>query len=211
VVVIAPHPDDETLGVGGTLCTLAKLGSTIELVALTDGGASHPHSPSTSRAQLASMRAEERIQAWRELGLSNSKVTRLGLDDGTLSQTQDLAERLMPLVRGATYCLSPYREDGHPDHDAAGNAAAQACAACDVQLYEFPIWIWHWANASGDALPWSRARRVELERYAQRAKASALRAYHSQVAPLSAAPGDETALPKAVLEHFARDFEVLFV
>jgi LmbE family N-acetylglucosaminyl deacetylase len=36
VVVIAPHPDDETLGIGGTLCTLARRGFAIQVIALTD-------------------------------------------------------------------------------------------------------------------------------------------------------------------------------
>jgi hypothetical protein len=50
-----------------------------------------------------------------------------------------------------------------------------------------------------------------LEADAQRAKARALAAYRSQIAPLSGAAGDRAVLTPAVLEHFARGFEVLFV
>jgi len=211
VVVIAPHPDDETLGVGGTLCMLARLGFAIEIVALTDGEASHPRSPTMSRAQMGITRAAERTQAIAALGLQAAKLTRLRLADGALPDAHDLADTLSPLLDGAAYCLAPFRHDGHPDHDAAGRAAASACRACAVTLCEFPIWVWHWAQPASEALPWSRARRLPLDLAAQSAKADAVRAYRSQTAPLSAAAGDETGLPSAVLEHFARDFEVLFV
>jgi LmbE family N-acetylglucosaminyl deacetylase len=211
VVVIAPHPDDETLGVGGMLCTLARSGCAIEVVALTEGEASHPHSDAITKTELACLRARERRLALSRLGLEHATLLRLGLADGSLSHTRGLAERLLPLIQGASFCLAPFRQDGHPDHDAAGSAAARACDACGVRLHEYPVWAWHWARPNSDDLPWWRGRRVALEADALQAKAHAVHAYRSQIAPLSRAPSDGAVLPGRVLEHFGRGFEVLFV
>ena len=57
VLVLAAHPDDEVLGVGGTMALLAAAGARLRLVAVTDGEASHPGHPDP--AALAALRAAE--------------------------------------------------------------------------------------------------------------------------------------------------------
>lgn len=42
LVVVAPHPDDEVLGVGGLMATAVGAGVELDIVAVTDGDASHP-------------------------------------------------------------------------------------------------------------------------------------------------------------------------
>ena len=63
VVVVVPHPDDEVLGVGGTLAAWAATGVDTVVVAVTDGEASHPGSPTLTRAELAGRRTDERHRA----------------------------------------------------------------------------------------------------------------------------------------------------
>ena len=58
-VVVAPHPDDEVLGVGGLLSLLARAGTAIHVVAVTDGEASHPKSPTLTPQELAARRISE--------------------------------------------------------------------------------------------------------------------------------------------------------
>jgi LmbE family N-acetylglucosaminyl deacetylase len=210
VVVIAPHPDDETLGLGGTLSMLGQRGCQVEIVALTDGEASHSNA-SCSRAELAAARALERVQALTALDLSNARIIQLSLPDGGLRARSDLESLVAAHIRGADCCFAPFRRDGHPDHDAAGTAAARACEASGVPLVEYPIWVWHWSHPDREDLPWSQARCVMLSRDAQRAKAKAIRAYRTQVEPMDGIAGHPAVLPVAVLEHFARDFEVVFV
>ncbi len=208
VVVLAPHPDDEVLGVGGTLRRLARAGAAITLVAITDGEASHPRSPTTSPAQLARLRAAERERALAALDIAALDVIRLGIRDGGVAAS-DLAARLAPIVRGAELCLAPWERDGHPDHDATGRAAIAACASAGVRLLRYPVWAWHWASPASDDLPWPRARRIALDADTIAAKRAAIAAYRSQHAPLSAAAGDEPILPAAVLARFERPFEVV--
>ena len=49
IVVVAAHPDDETLGFGATATTLADRGVRVQVVAASDGGASHPGSTRSER------------------------------------------------------------------------------------------------------------------------------------------------------------------
>lgn len=204
VVVLAPHPDDEVLAVGGAL---HALDADVRVVAITDGEASHPRSRTVTRAALAVRRADERDLALRRLGV-RAEVIRLGQPDGGVRDAA-LVPRLIPLVRDADLCLAPWEHDGHPDHDATGRAAIAACASAGVALVRYPVWAWHWAEP--DQLSLGQARKITLGPAAQRAKRAAIAAYQSQIAPLSAAPGDEAILPPAVLARFARPFEVVIV
>jgi LmbE family N-acetylglucosaminyl deacetylase len=211
IAVVAPHPDDETLGVGGAMCIAKRLGLTVELIALTEGEASHSASATLSRTRLANVRGVERLQAMRALGLSNVEPRQLHIPDGAVTKCADLVDRLIPLIRDVTHCFAPLRNDGHPDHDAAGIAAATACALCGVQLCEYPIWAWNWAGPNSLDLPWSRARRVALPDYAEQAKRIAVGAYRSQIAIWPDSSARQAIVPPRVLAHFLRDFEVLFV
>lgn len=110
-----------------------------------------------------------------------------------------------PSGRSGTLVAAPWRGDRHPDHEAAGRAAAIACVRTDSDLLEYPIWLWHW-GCPADA-PWAQLRELRLDGAARRAKYTAVRAYASQIAPLSAAPGDGMLLPPAILERFDRETE----
>ena len=52
-LLLAAHPDDETLGAGGLLARLARDGVRCDVVVLTDGEGSHPDSPTHTPARLA--------------------------------------------------------------------------------------------------------------------------------------------------------------
>ena len=70
---------------------------------------------------------------------------------------------LVPLLDGAGVCLATWRGDGHPDHEAAGAAAAAVCSRLGVGLVEYPVWAWHWDDPADPALPLGTARRVPLD------------------------------------------------
>jgi LmbE family N-acetylglucosaminyl deacetylase len=210
VVIVSPHPDDETLGVGGLISMLARRGCSIHVLAVTDGEASHPRSSTITAAELANRRTGERARALHHLA-PGATVTRLRIPDGGVTIASELAyHRIAPHLEAADLCLAPFRRDDHPDHDATFDASARACADHAVPLVEYPVWAWHWARPNSDDLPWSRARRIDLDEPARAAKPLAIRAYASQIAPLSPRPGDEPILTAGVLERFHRPFEVVF-
>ena len=59
VLVIAPHPDDETLGCGGLIAASVRAGHRVHTVFVTEGGASHPACRSWTRPERAAQREAE--------------------------------------------------------------------------------------------------------------------------------------------------------
>ena len=208
LVVVSAHPDDETLGAGGLIATATAAGLDVHLLCASDGNGSHPRSPTHTPEALAARRAEEYAAAAGELGVPASQVTRLGLPDGALADhVSAVTTALAVLVGdgGDTVLASTWMEDGHPDHEAVGRAAAAAARRTDAVHWEFPVWFWHWAGPDDARLRTLRPFALTVE--AQDAKGRAVVAHVSQVGPLSPAPGDETLLDADFLAHFARDHE----
>lgn len=88
LVVVAAHPDDETLGAGGLLAAASDAGWPIAVVVLSDRARSHPRSPTHSPELLAELRAREVVHAVEVLA-PGAQVVRAGLPDGGLAQVHD--------------------------------------------------------------------------------------------------------------------------
>ncbi|MDQ2706197.1 MAG: PIG-L family deacetylase [Actinomycetota bacterium] len=212
VVVVAPHPDDEVLGVGGTLALLSAAGVAVRVVAVSDGEASHPHSRTTNRRELGLIRRAEQHLALARLGLGRAEVHRCGLPDGRLAEHEPgLADTLTGLLDEHSWCVSTWAHDGHPDHEAAGRAAAIAAARTGALVLSYPVWTWHWARPGDPRVPWTSARKVPLPPAITHAKHHAVHAHASQIQPLSARPGDEAILGPPALARLTRDFEVILL
>lgn len=211
VVVVAPHPDDEVLGVGGLMRLLEAAGSIVSLVAVTDGAASHPGSPTLTPADLAVRRARERTSALEVLGMRDVQLLRVGLPDGDAAGYEAILTTLLGDLLGPDdWCVATWRQDGHPDHEASGRAAAAAAATAGCRLLEYPVWTWHWAAPADERVPWDRARRIPLPAALAAAKRAAAGEYRTQVQPLSEDAADAAILPPGVLERLLRDFETVF-
>ena len=210
-VVVAPHPDDEVLGLGGMLAELSDLGREILLIAATDGTASHPHSRALTAERLGSIRAAETAEALRRLGVHGLTTVRLGLPDGALSSVRAALEAgVASRLRPRDVVFTTWRYDGHPDHEAAGAAARDAAADAGVPFVEMPIWAWHWAKPGDASIPWARARRLELAPPILERKRHAVAAYASQISA-ELRRGAAPILQKFVLSRLLRTFEVAFV
>jgi LmbE family N-acetylglucosaminyl deacetylase len=207
LVVVAPHPDDEVLGAGGLLQILAGAKVRIEIYAVTDGEASHRGVPDE---QLRRIRTAESFAALHRLDLPpGASRVRLGYPDGQVADHEvDLTDRLRSRLGPDSLCVAPWRLDGHPDHEACGRAAAAAARACGARLFEYPVWAWHWADPAGTDLPWSSARRLELDRRQTARKRWATTAFRSQIRTLGSPAGDSPVLPDPILRRFWRPFEV---
>ncbi len=210
LVVLGAHPDDESLGVAGLINTLSRRGWQIVVISATAGEGSHPSSPTLTREALADRRRDELERAIEAVAPA-ADVTCLGLPDGKVAEREDeLVNHLVAVVgdRGAeTVLCAPWRKDGHPDHEAAGRAAAITARRTDARLLEYPVWWWHWASAPD--LPCQVARVWHLDDEARTAKRSAIAAHASQVLPISDKPGDEVLLVPQMLAHFTRGSEMV--
>lgn len=214
LVVLAAHPDDETLGAGGLIAEAAARGVPVTVVVVTDGAASHPGS-TTSAEDLVATRAEEARVAVHLLG-PGVELVQWSIADGAVREARaEITERLRPLLPGPGGLLvAPWRGDGHRDHRVLGEIAAELVAEADqaaTTLLEYPIWLWHWGSPDHPDVPWSALRLSSLDAVADAAKRSALAAYVSQRRPLSGAPEDAPVLHPVFERHFARGREVFVV
>jgi LmbE family N-acetylglucosaminyl deacetylase len=208
VVVVAAHPDDETLGASGCLQALHRAGAEIMLVVATDGEAACPTLDTATRRELALVRQAELRAALRVQGLGDVRIHRLGLPDSGLADCPAaLREALAPLLADIDAYLAPWSGDPHPDHRAVGHAVADV-APVTAHGWSYPIWMWAWLDPADPALPWDRARLLRLDAAALAAKRAGIAAFTSQ---LGRGPdGSPPVLDPAMLAHADRPTELLF-
>lgn len=148
-LVIAPHPDDESLGCGGLLAMLAQRQCKVTVIFLTDGGASHRNSPSWSRSRLAAKRQEEANAALSELGLSGAARLFFNLRDADMPEPSSndwhrAVARLSDVLRKfkPELAVIPWRRDPHCDHRASHALAMQAMRLHPpATILEYAIWL----------------------------------------------------------------------
>jgi LmbE family N-acetylglucosaminyl deacetylase len=210
MVVVAPHPDDETLGLGATIAQLVASGVDVQMVSVSDGGAARPGASLSEQLRLETTRRHELRRATSVLG--TSAPMSLSLPDGQLADHEDrLTDLLVEILGGVahrTWCAATWRGDGHPDHEAVGRAAAAACARTGAALLEYPVWMWHWASPADPGVPWDRAYSVPASGWALSRKRLAAQCFRSQFEPGTAdlAP----VLPAFVLPRLLAVGEVVF-
>lgn len=211
VIVIAAHPDDETLGAGGLIAECSLQGIPVQVVVVTDGAASHATSPEFTGAALAARREREAREAVDILA-PGTAVTFLGFADGAVREhSEEIYDALAARVDnapGTTVLVAPWRGDGHRDHRVVGEVTASLAAAAGIRLLEYPIWMWHWSTPDNAVTPWRAFASLALRPQAIAAKRRAITAYESQIAPLPASGGDDTVLHPRFLRNFGRAMEV---
>ena len=210
LVLVAPHPDDETLGMGATAAHLAAAGVDVQVVSVSDGGGEDPELSAYERILLERTRTSELMNATRILGLR--QPIRLRLPDGEISLHEErVADLLTEILDGRgpnVWCATTWRGDGHPDHEAVGRAAAVATATTGAELLEYPVWMWHWARPGDPAVPWDRALSVPASRSAVGLKQLAAQSFRSQFEPTTT--GAPPVIPRFVLSRLFAVGELVF-
>ena len=138
-LLVVAHPDDESLGAGALLASLAPA---VFVLHLSDGaphdtdGPVHRSSAPARRAYAATRRAEL-YRAMQEAGLPPSHLSCLGFVDQQLSWLMaDVTRALLMALRAlrpAVVVTHAY-EGGHPDHDATAFAVHAACQRLPSEL-----------------------------------------------------------------------------
>ena len=157
-LVVAPHPDDETLGCGVTIMRKLEAGTPVRVVIATDGRRSSS-SRVVSPTQLVEIRRAEVLEAADRLGLDRRDVVFLDFEDQRLEgQLAALSQRLGALVEEfrPDELLVASVLDRHADHHAVGQAARRLLSAGGLgcRVVEYPMGFWR-------TMPWrSRPRGV---------------------------------------------------
>lgn len=210
LLIVAPHPDDETLGLGATAASLRSRGVAVHVVVVSDGAVAYPRLSPLERRWLASDRRIEMRRAAAMLGLP--APVELGMPDGELAQCHtEITARLVELLsefEATPWCAATWRGDGHPDHEAVGRAAVEAATEVGATVLGYPVWMWHWARPDDPDVPWHRLVRVPLDNSSLARKQHAINVFESQLRP--AEPDLEPILPPWVVQRLLGVGEVVF-
>lgn len=131
VLVLFPHPDDETLAVGGAIALLAQAGCPITYACFTLGqmGRNMGKPFFANRESLPTIREKELREACRHLGISDLRL--MGFRDKTLEfeDPEHLADVILGLIEELNPSLIITYYPGycvHPDHEAIAEATIRA-------------------------------------------------------------------------------------
>jgi LmbE family N-acetylglucosaminyl deacetylase len=217
-LILAPHPDDESLGCGGLIAACVTAGRAPLVVVLTDGTGSHPGSRAFPPDRLRAVRAEEVAAAVGQLGLGRDRLVMLNQRDTAAPVDGPgfaaVVAVLAGLVRREPYCtavLAPWRHDPHCDHEAASLAAAAVAEAVSIRHVAYPVWGWTLPMETPvPDEPGVAGFRLEIDRFLA-AKRAAIRAHGSQYGDLITDDPDGFRLPAGLLSVFEAPFETFLL
>lgn len=201
-LVIAPHPDDETIGAYGLIRRLTRRGARVRVIVAADGAASHPASKRWPRRRLVAERRRETQAAMRRIGVPAGRVRFIGLPDGHLSGLtgRDALSLARAVARAGTADLLvlPARDDDHPDHRAVARIA-RAAGSGSARRIEYLVW----PNRQVRAAPAIATLRLG---HIAAAKRGAIRRYRTQTGAIDDDPHG-FAISRAELARFSRPLE----
>lgn len=216
-LVVAPHPDDESLGCGGVIALLRRLGCVVRVIVISDGTLSHPRSRQFPAPALRTLREQETLCAITILGVEPEAVTFLRLKDGSVpfkggvgfDEAISRCCAYLAAFTPATIIL-PWRRDPHPDHRASWELICTAIAKLNLspRLLEYPIWDWD-PTQQGDTPASSgiTAWRLDISAVLPQ-KLQAIAAYRSQTTDLIDDDPEGFRLTPEMLANFTHSWEL---
>ena len=184
ILIIAPHPDDETFGCGGLMAAKVRAGKKVSVVFLTNGEKSLPSHPAE---EVAGRRKESALRALEKLGPDSAATHWLELPDGSVPRRGSdaftrMKERLLEILNrtGAEELYTTGPLEGWSDHLAAWELATDAAkeAPHPIDLYLYWVWAWYYTGLTKlPKLPWHRMRLLSLEETLFEKKREALACY----------------------------------
>jgi LmbE family N-acetylglucosaminyl deacetylase len=142
VLVLCPHPDDESLGCAGTIATLADGGAEVTVLTATDGEATKG-----ARVAPAETARRRRSEGDRAAAILGATPRHLGLPDGQLAERQDeLRDALRSVISelAPEAVFAPWLLDGHPDHRALAATLATVLIEAEnddeLQIWGYETW-----------------------------------------------------------------------
>jgi len=220
LMVLAPHPDDESLGCGGLIALLKEAGTSVNVVFITSGSASHPNSKTHPPETLAKLREIEAIKACSALGMAPSDIHFVRASDSQLDKLDqkskmDISKRIASLFENnnMSALAMPWRRDPHPDHvmtNAIGQSVLDRISKQTVKI-EYPIWLWKnsteedWPTLN-EALPY----RLDIA-LVYKKKWQAVKQHRSQLGEIIHDDAYGFVLTEELLEPFNKPTEYFFL
>jgi len=188
VLVVAPHPDDETLCCGGTIMNFIERGDKVKVVIVTDGRYGAPSEELKGTEELVKIRKEEALRVFKILSVEDFEF--LNFEDYQISQkSREVEEKLAKILHdyNPDIVFSPSPYDHHTDHAEIGRIMLKLF----LNSYFYVVW--------GDQ---KVGEEVKFEiKNKRKKKMRALEEYESQI------EGIKKDLP---IERFTGDYEIFY-
>jgi len=220
LLVLAPHPDDESLGCGGLIKLIKNLGKKVYVVFITSGSASHPNSKTHPADVLAKTREAEALKACQNLGLDSENLHFIQQQDGKLVQLDTIALEKLSLEiyrifehKSINTVAMPWRRDPHPDHIVTHNLGDLILGklGAEITKMEYPIWLWK----NGKPADWPLNAEVKPYRLditeVFNFKWNAIKAHRSQLGEIITDDRYGFVLTEELLEPFNSNTEYFFL
>ena len=212
-VVVAPHPDDESLGCGGLIADACRQGVRGKVVIVSDGAGSHPNSKAYPPERLTALREVEARQAGAELGLRPEEMHFLRLPDRFVPYEGEEAERAIGIIAdcvteiGAGSLFVSWRHDPHCDHEASYRIAREVQRRVGkVRLFEYVVWG-HTLPPSTEVDPIRSGFRISIDQATMEKKRRAIAAHRSQTTALIDDDPSGFLFSQIDLAHFDLPYE----
>lgn len=171
VLVISPHPDDEAIGCGGTICSHIAEGDSVEVIFLTSG---EKGGHGRTEEETIMVREQEIKDAAAILKLNHTECWRE--PDGNFKATANNISRLIEKIITANVEIIyvTHEQEEHPDHVAAAVLVKQAIDQLPANILAPTVWMYE---------VWTPIQRmdhiVDISAYVE-TKRKAVLAYKSQ-------------------------------
>lgn len=210
-VIIAPHPDDESLGCGGTISLLREAGVPVFVIFVSDGTLSHPNSKKYPAEKLRQLRETEALNALQVLNVPAANASFMRLKDRLVpnpgdpdfdAAVQQMQEELKRIQPGTV--LVTWEKDPHPDHRASWQILNQTVRKLEKKprVLQYLIWIWE-LGKRGDITDSQHLKWFYADiKNAASAKKNAIAAHVSQVSRLIDDDPEGFILSPEILAHF---------
>jgi len=219
VLVVAPHPDDETLGCGGLIASLCQKPIAVHTVFVTDGGSSHRQSGQWPRKRISALREQEAEEALFLLGAAQQDRTFLRLPDAAMppdgTPEYEIAlkrvEQIVATLR-PSHAFLPWRRDPHCDHRDSWSlfTAGFRQVGHYPQVLEYAIWLDELGTGEDFPTP-GEVERVELDISRQLdLKRSAITAHRSQLGEIILDDPTGFSLTPATLDRLIKPIETFW-
>lgn len=212
ILVLAPHPDDETFGCGGLIASKIKQGSEVYILFFTRGERSLSF---VDDKEVKEKRTESAYMAAKILGIDEKNISWLDCPDGSIPRKgqvefDKMKKEVEQIIdeNEIAEIFAPHFMEGWSDHLAAYKAATDIAKRYDGQVTLYLYWVWAWYYVGLKqifTLPWKRIYLLAIEDVYNK-KEAAIQSYLTDKTP----KGDLYVgnLPAVFLKAFEWKYEL---
>ena len=185
ICILAPHPDDETMGCGQLIYEICHNGGDCQVIVISDGAGSHRGCCKTDDKDIVEGRKASCRMAMEKLGLPADNLMFLGFPDGELLANEDIIFDRVKQILGNFHgtLLVPHEQEGWNDHLTVHHVGKRIAKETGCHLLFYCVWFYFsMPFRKFPRVKWSSAQILSCEEALEK-KRMALSIYQNEKAP----------------------------